>query len=169
MGDYAHFHSRINVWEAVWGRFAVNADTEWRARFRQSDLDILQHANFDNPEDPTKFTFISKKTNDGLTIFLVPEEKELYMKYLDIPTSGLAFPKKCNQKMNTSIKEIAKMLGFTREVEVMQYCGKKPVYKTAPLCDVIGTHAARRTFVVHALEQGMSPEMAIAVCDNRQK
>ena len=43
----------------------------------------------------------------------------------------------------------------------MQYCGKKPVYKTAPLCDVIGTHAARRTFVVHALEQGMSPEMVI--------
>lgn len=129
---------------------------------RQSDLDILRRANFDNPEDPTKFTFISKKTNDGLTIFLVPEAKELYMKYLDIPTDGLAFPKKCNQKMNTSIKEIAKMLGFTREVELMQYCGKKPVYKTAPLCDVIGTHAARRTFVVHALEEGMPPEMVMS-------
>lgn len=44
---------------------------------------------------------------------------ELNKKYLDIPTGGLAFPKKCNQKMNTSIKEIAKMLGFTREVEIM--------------------------------------------------
>ncbi len=86
---------------------------------------------------------------------------ELNKKYLDIPTGGLAFPKKCNQKMNTSIKEIAKMLGFTREVEVMQYCGNKRIYKTAPLCDVIGTHAARRTFVVHALEQGMSPEMVM--------
>ena len=80
-------------------------------------------------------------------------------KYLDIPTGGLAFPKKSNQKMNKNIKEIAEMLGFTREVEVMQYCGKKPIYKTAPLCEVIGTHAARRTFVVHAMEQGMSPEM----------
>lgn len=128
---------------------------------RHSDLDILRRANFDNPEDPTKLTFISKKTNDGLTIFLVPEAVALYKKYLDIPTGGLAFPKKSNQKMNKNIKEIAEMLGFTREVEVMQYCGKKPIYKTAPLCEVIGTHAARRTFVVHALEQGMSPEMVM--------
>ena len=65
------------------------------------------------------------------------------------------------EKMNKNIKEIAKMLGFTREVEVMQYCGKKPIYRTAPLCDVIGTHAARRTFVVHALEEGMSPEIVM--------
>ena len=129
---------------------------------RHSDLDILRRANFDNPEDPTKFTFISKKTNDGLTVFLVPEAIELYKKYLDIPTGGLAFPKKCNQNMNHGIKEIARMLKFNREVEVMQYCGKKPIYKTAPLCDVIGTHAARRTFVVHALEQGMSPEMVMS-------
>ncbi len=35
------------------------------------------------------------------------------------------------------------------------------IYKTAPLCEVIGTHAARRTFVVHALEEGMSPEMVM--------
>ena len=129
---------------------------------RHSDLDILRRANFDNPEDPTKFTFISKKTNDGLTVFLVPEAIALYKKYRDIPTDGLAFPKKCNQNMNKSIKEIAKMLGFTREVEVMQYCGKKPVYKTSSLCDVIGTHAARRTFVVHALEEGMTPEMVMS-------
>ena len=26
---------------------------------------------------------------------------------------------------------------------------------------MIGTHAARRTFVVHALEEGMSPEMVM--------
>ena len=35
----------------------------------------------------------------------------------------------------------------------MQHCGKKPVYKIVPLCDVIGTHAARRTFVVRALDR----------------
>ena len=125
---------------------------------RHSDLDILRRANFDDPEEPTKLSFISKKTNDGLTIFLVPEAVELYKKYISIPTGGLAFPKKSNQRMNKNIKEIAKLLGLTREVEVMQYCGKKPVYRTAPLCDVIGTHAARRTFVVHALEEGMTPE-----------
>ena len=128
---------------------------------RHSDLDILRRANMDNPEDPTKISFVSKKTNDGLTIFLVPEAVALYKKYLNIPTDGLAFPKKSNQKMNENLKVIAKMLGFTREVEVMQYCGKKPVYRAAPLYEMIGTHAARRTFVVHALEEGMSPEMVM--------
>lgn len=128
---------------------------------RHSDLDILRRANFDNQTDPTRISFVSKKTNDGLTIFLVPEAIELYKKYISIPTGGLAFPRKSNQKMNKNLKEIAELLGFTREVEVMQYCGKKPVYKTAPLYEVIGTHAARRTFVVHALEEGMSPEMVM--------
>lgn len=128
---------------------------------RHSDLDILRRSNFDDAENPTKFSFISKKTSDDLTIFLVPEALELYKKYTSIPTGGLAFPKKSNQKMNKGIKEIAKMIGLSREVEVMQYCGKTPIYRTEPLCDVIGTHAARRTFVVHALEEGMSPEMVM--------
>ncbi len=129
---------------------------------RHSDLDILRRANFDDPKDPAKISFVSKKSNDDLTIFLVPEAATLYKKYISIPTGGLAFPKKSNQKMNKNIKEIAELLGFNREVQVMQYCGKKPVYKTAPLYEVIGTHAARRTFVVHALEEGMSPEMVMS-------
>lgn len=116
---------------------------------------------FDDPKKPTKFSFVSKKTDDDLTIFLVPEAADLYKKYVTIPTNGQAFPSKSNQKMNDNLKVIGKMLGFDREVEVMQYCGKKPVYKTAPLYEVLGTHAARRTFVVHALEEGMSPEMVM--------
>lgn len=129
---------------------------------RHSDLDILRRAHFDDPENPTKFSFISKKTDDDLTIYLVPEALDLYKKYVLIPTDGYAFPKKSNQKMNKNLKEIAELVGLTREVQVMQYSGKKPVYKTARLCDVIGTHAARRTFVVHALEEGMSPEMVMS-------
>lgn len=129
---------------------------------RHSDLDILKRAHFDDPENPTKFSFISKKTDDDLTIYLVPEALDLYKKYVSIPTAGFAFPKKSNQKMNKNLKEIAELVGLTREVQVMQYSGKKPVYKTARLCDVIGTHAARRTFVVHALEEGMSPEMVMS-------
>ena len=36
----------------------------------------------------------------------------------------------------------------------MQWNGVDRVIVTEPLCDVIGTHAARRTFVAHALEEG---------------
>ena len=43
----------------------------------------------------------------------------------------------------------------------MQWNGVDRVIVTEPLGDVIGTHAARRTFVVHALEEGMSPQIVM--------
>ena len=43
----------------------------------------------------------------------------------------------------------------------MQWNGVDRVIVTEPLCDVIGTHSARRTFVVHALEEGMSPQIVM--------
>ena len=80
---------------------------------RHSDLDILRRAHFDDPENPTKFSFISKKTDDDLTIYLVPEALDLYKKYVLIPTDGYAFPKKSNQKMNKNLTEIAELVGLT--------------------------------------------------------
>ena len=43
----------------------------------------------------------------------------------------------------------------------MQWSGVDRVVSTDPLYDVIGTHSARRTFVVHALEEGMSPQIVM--------
>jgi site-specific recombinase XerD len=125
-------------------------------------MEILKKADFDDYDDPTSFSFVSKKTHDSLTIFLNKYSRELYQKYKDVPTrDGLMFPPKSNQKMNDQLKEIAKLLGFTREVTKMQWNGVDRVIVTEPLCDVIGTHSARRTFVVHALEEGMSPQIVM--------
>ena len=44
----------------------------------------------------------------------------------------------------------------------MQWNGVDRVIVTEPLCDVIGTHSARRTSVVHALEEGMSPQIVMS-------
>lgn len=130
---------------------------------RHSDLEILKKADFDNFDDPTSFTFVSKKTHDELTIFLNEYSKTIYLKYKDIPTkNGLLFPPKSNQKMNDNLKIIAQMLGFTRNITKMQFCGKERVDETNRLCDVIGTHSARRTFVVHAMEMGWSPQLVMS-------
>ena len=43
----------------------------------------------------------------------------------------------------------------------MQWCGNDRINFTEKLCDVIGTHSARRTFVVHALEEGMAPQIVM--------
>ena len=130
---------------------------------RHSDMEILKKADFDDYENPTSFSLVSKKSHDSLTIFLNKYSKELYLKYRDIPTKdGLMFPPKSNQKMNDNLKEIAKMLGFTRDVTKMQFSGKDRVDETHQLCDVIATHTARRTFVVHTLEKGWSPQLVMS-------
>ena len=66
------------------------------------------------------------------------------------------------RKLNDNLKEIAKMLGFTRDVTKMQFSGKDRIDETHQLCDVIATHSARRTFVVHTLEMGWSPQLVMS-------
>ena len=130
---------------------------------RHSDLEILKKADFDDYDNPSSFSFVSKKTHDSLTIFLNKYSKEIFLKYKDIPNKdGLLFPPKSNQKMNDNLKTIAKRLGFTRDITKMQFCGKSRIDETQRLCDVIGTHSARRTFVVHALEMGWSPQLVMS-------
>ncbi len=130
---------------------------------RHSDMEILKKSDFDDYDNPTSFSFVSKKTHDSLTIFLNKYSKELYQKYKDIPTKdGLMFPPKSNQKMNDNLKVIAQMLGFTRDITKIQFSGLSRIDDTNRLCDVIGTHSARRTFVVHALEMGWSPQLVMS-------
>ena len=126
---------------------------------RHSDLEVLRKSCFDSPDDPTSFTFVSKKTDDNLTIYQNEWSKSIYMKYKDIPTqNGLLFPTKSGDKMRKCLKKIAKMLKIDREITVTQYCGDRRIDETSKMYDVIATHTARRTFVVHCLEKGWSPD-----------
>ena len=127
---------------------------------RHSDLELLKKSHFDNPDDPTSFTIVSKKTDDAPTIFLNEYSKSIYMKYKDRDTDkGLLFPRKSNQKMNKSLKKIACKLGITREVSKTEYCGTDRSDITTRICDILATHAGRRTFVVHCAEEGWTEEM----------
>ena len=55
--------------------------------------------------------------------------------------------------------KIARRLGITREVSKTEYCGNDRSDITAKICDIIATHAGRRTFVVHCAEEGWTEEM----------
>ena len=135
-------------WELARDRFCFCCATS----LRHSDLEVLRKSCFDNPDDPTSFTFVSKKTDDNLTIYLNEWSKSIYMKYKDTPTqNGLLFPTKSGDKMRKCLKNIAKMLKIDREITVTQYCGEHRIDETSKMYDVIGTHTARRTFVVHCL------------------
>ena len=125
---------------------------------RHSDLGLLKKSHFDNPDNPTSFTIVSKKTDDALTIPLNEYSRSIYMKYKD-SDNGLLFPKKSNQKMNKCLKKIAERLAITREVSKTEYCGKDRSDITIKISDIIATHAGRRTFVVHCAEEGWTEEM----------
>ena len=126
---------------------------------RHSDLVLLKKSHFDNADDPKSFTIVSKKTIDAPTICLNEYSRSLYMKYKDVETEkGLLFPKKSNQKMNKCLKKIACRLGITREVNKTEYCGNERSDITTRICDIIATHAGRRTFVVHCAEKGWTEE-----------
>lgn len=127
---------------------------------RHSDLALLKKCHFDHPDDPTSFSIVSKKTNDALTIPLNKYSRSLYMKYKDKDSdNGLLFQKKSNQKMNKCLKKIALRLGINREVSKTEYCGNVRSDISNRICDIISTHAARRTFVVHCAEEGWSEEL----------
>jgi integrase len=127
---------------------------------RHSDLALLKKSNFDNPDNPKSFSIVSKKTDDALTIPLNEYSRSIYMKYKDKDSdNGLLFPKKSNQKMNKCLKKIALRLGINREVSKTEYCGKERSDITIKISDIISTHAARRTFVVHCAEKGWNEEL----------
>ena len=60
--------------------------------------------------------------------------------------------------MNKCLKKIASRLGITREVNITEYCGNERTDITTKICDIIATHTARRTFVVHCAEKGWTEE-----------
>jgi integrase len=127
---------------------------------RHSDLALLKKCHFDHPDNPTSFSIVSKKTDDALTIPLNEYSRSLYKKYKDKDSdNGLLFPKKSNQKMNKCLKKIACRLGITREVSKTEYCGNVRSDITTRICDIIATHAGRRTFVVHCAEKGWNEEL----------
>ena len=63
--------------------------------------------------------------------------------------------------MNRAVKEICKECGIDAPVRMTRYKGGRRIDETHPKWELIGTHAARRTFVVNALQMGISPTIVM--------
>ena len=71
----------------------------------------------------------------------------------------LVLPVISNQKMNDYIKEVAKMAGIDSDVVITKFLGSKRVDNVMKKYELLSTHAARRTFAIISLEQGMRIEV----------
>lgn len=102
----------------------------------------------------------TQKTHDRLPIDLNPPAKKILEKYAG-GAGERAMPVISNQKMNIYIKVLCRMCGIDTPVTKVCYRGGKREEKTLPKWALMGTHAARRTFICFALESGIAPQVVM--------
>ena len=102
------------------------------------------------------------KTHDRLPINLNKFAKEILKKYehCNFP-DNLALPVLPNQLMNRYLKHLCELAGFNSPITKTYYKGGERMEETSPKCDLIGTHAARRTFICFALSSGIPPQVVM--------
>lgn len=101
------------------------------------------------------------KTDDPIVIELNSRAKEILEKYKAFDFDGLALPVISNQKMNQYLKIICKLCDFNSPVTITSYQNGERGDYTFPKWQVMGTHAARRTFICHALSAGIPPQVVM--------
>ena len=125
---------------------------------RYSDMASLKRIDVDGD----KIYITTQKTNDRLPIDLSKNAKAILEKYENEQFPfGLALPVISNQKMNHYLKDLGELCGFTTPVTIVCYRAGQRVEETYPKYSLIGTHAARRTFICFALSNGVPPQVVM--------
>lgn len=103
----------------------------------------------------------TQKTHDALTIELNKWTREILARYDRDDAPMKIFPRISNQVMNRAVKEICKDCGIDTPIRLTTYKGGTRKDEVKKKYELIGTHAARRTFVVNALQMGVSPTVVM--------
>ena len=104
----------------------------------------------------------TKKTNDRLPIDLNAMAKSILEKYKDEKFhDDLALPVISNQKMNKYLKDLCELCEFNEPITQVFYRAGERVEEIYPKYELVGTHAARRTFICFALSNGIAPQVVM--------
>lgn len=123
---------------------------------RYSDVSQLRREHI---SDDT-ITLTVKKTKTELTIPLNSITAAILDKYKDLhkPLSMVS-----NQGLNKSIKDLCKIAGIDKPIEVVRYSGVKKLVTVYPKYELCHFHTARKTFCTLSLEKGMSAEQVMGI------
>lgn len=125
---------------------------------RYSDVSKLQK----NDIKQNTIEIITQKTAEPLSIDLNDYSRAILKKYENITFEhGLALPIITNQKMNTYLKELAKIAQLTTTIRKVHYVGSERKEKVYQKWELITTHCGRRTFIVNALYLGIPAEVVM--------
>lgn len=104
----------------------------------------------------------TQKTNDRLPIDLNEYSRAILDRYKDCKfPHDLALPVISNQKMNDYIKELGELCGFNEPITRVSFRAGNKVTEIQPKYELLGTHAARRTFICIMLSMGVSPQIVM--------
>ncbi len=131
---------------------------------RYSDLKQLKRTNVYRDKRGKYFIrLLTEKDNDVINFQLAKRAVEIYKKYvvLGLP-EGLLLPVLSNQKYNEHLKDLGKIAGLTGEWVDYEYRLQEKIEVRVPKCD-LSSHTARRTFIVTALNEGVSTDLIMLI------
>ena len=100
------------------------------------------------PTDVLRIT--TRKTCRTVTIPLHPTVKAILAKY-----DGQLPRQISNQKFNVYLREVGERAGFTKTEAVARNRGGRDVIRQRRLCDMLTSHAARRSFATNMYNEGL--------------
>lgn len=125
---------------------------------RYSDVHALRWSDVGD----TSIRVVTQKTTDALVIELNKYSQELLSRYADEAyPDDKVFPVISNQKMNAYLKELMRLCRLDKLIRVTSFRDGRRVDKLVPKWQLIGTHAARRTFICNALMMGIAPNVVM--------
>ena len=125
---------------------------------RYSDMSRLRRSNVTHEI----LCVTSQKTHDRLPIEICTKAREILDKYQHCTfADDRVLPVLSCQKMNLYLKELCELCGIKSPVVKVLYRGGVRQERVYPKYALVGTHAARRTFICFALSQGIPPQVVM--------
>ncbi len=103
-----------------------------------------------------KIELVTRKTNDRISINLNKRTRAIldkYMAWADL--TGKCLPVISNQKTNDYLSELCKLCNIDTPTTQITFIRDKRIEICCPKYELITFHAARRTFITHALRLGI--------------
>ena len=131
---------------------------------RYSDIKQLKPTNIvERSDGGYDIRVLTEKDNDYITFKLSEIAKDIYLKYKGFQfDGGVLFPVISNQKFNKYLKELGEKAGLKGEWVDYKYRLGEKIELISPKSD-LQNHTARRTFVVVAMNEGVSLELIAAI------
>ena len=141
---------RALTFDKVKTRTELNGDKYLVLNFRVKKTDDLLKV----PVSDYTFEIIEKYRAKALEAIRAINGNEKQLMY-----GRKLLPSISNQKLNDYIKEVCKLAEINAPFVVTKHIGKKIIETSHPKCDLLSSHAARRTFAILSLERGMRVEV----------